>query len=69
MEFNAERGAALDTEEGTAAGTVVKADDPSLADMTRAALAILTKNDKGFFLLLEGTSHLNFNMQNEYLNS
>ncbi|XP_050348834.1 alkaline phosphatase-like [Nymphalis io] len=54
MEFNAERGAVLDTEEGTAASTTVKADDPSLADMTRVALAILTKNDKGFFLLLEG---------------
>lgn len=54
MEFNAERGAVLDTEEGSAAGTSVKADDPSLADMTRGALAILTKNDKGFFLLLEG---------------
>lgn len=54
MEFNAERGAVLDTEDGTAAGTAVKADDPSLADMTRAALAVLTKNEKGFFLLLEG---------------
>ncbi|XP_034829178.1 alkaline phosphatase-like [Maniola hyperantus] len=54
MEFNAERGAGLDAEEGTAASTSVKADDPSLADMTRTALAILTKNDKGFFLLIEG---------------
>ncbi|KAL0880096.1 hypothetical protein ABMA27_002586 [Loxostege sticticalis] len=54
MEFNAERGAAADAEEGATAGTAVKADDPSLADMTRAALSILLKNDKGFFLLIEG---------------
>ncbi|XP_053604607.1 alkaline phosphatase-like isoform X1 [Plodia interpunctella] len=53
MEFNAERGAVTDAEDGTT-GAAVKADDPSLADMTRAALSILTKNDKGFFLLLEG---------------
>lgn len=52
MEFNAERGAVADAEDGTTGA--VKADDPSLADMTRAALSILTKNDKGFFLLLEG---------------
>ncbi|CAB3226950.1 unnamed protein product [Arctia plantaginis] len=55
MEFNAERGASsTDAEEGTSATSTVKADDPSLADMTRAALSILTKNDKGFFLLIEG---------------
>ncbi|XP_075975455.1 alkaline phosphatase-like [Anticarsia gemmatalis] len=54
MEFNAERGAVADAEEGTGATSAVKADDPSLADMTRAALSILTKNDKGFFLLIEG---------------
>ncbi|XP_059057402.1 alkaline phosphatase-like [Achroia grisella] len=54
MEFNAERGAVADAEEGTSAGSAVKADDPSLADMTRAALSILLKNDKGFFLLIEG---------------
>ncbi|KAM3965008.1 LOW QUALITY PROTEIN: alkaline phosphatase [Aphomia sociella] len=53
MEFNAERGAVADAEEGTSAGSAVKADDPSLADMTRAALSILLKNDKGF-LLIEG---------------
>ncbi|KAJ0183231.1 hypothetical protein K1T71_001207 [Dendrolimus kikuchii] len=53
MEFNAERGMA-GTEEGTEAGSATKADDPSLADMTRAALSILSKNDKGFFLLIEG---------------
>lgn len=55
MEFNAERGTATDAEEGTSSGSTVKADDPSLADMTRAALSILLKNDKGFFLLIEGT--------------
>lgn len=55
MEFNAERGSLHDTEEGSSSGTpTVKADDPSLADMTRAALSILSKNDKGFFLLIEG---------------
>lgn len=54
MEFNAERGAVADAEEGAGATTTAKADDPSLADMTRAALSILTKNDKGFFLLIEG---------------
>lgn len=54
MEFNAERGAVTDAEEGASATSTVKADDPSLADMTRAALSILTKNDKGFFLLIEG---------------
>ncbi|KAI8421636.1 hypothetical protein MSG28_009634 [Choristoneura fumiferana] len=54
MEFNAERGTATDAEEGTSSGSTVKADDPSLADMTRAALSILLKNDKGFFLLIEG---------------
>lgn len=54
MEFNAERGAAADAEEGAAAGASIKADDPSLADMTRTALSILLKNDKGFFLLIEG---------------
>lgn len=53
MEFNAERGIA-GAEEGRAAGSTVKADDPSLADMTRTALSILSKNDKGFFLLIEG---------------
>lgn len=53
MEFNAERGAVTDTKDA-AAGTPVKADDPSLAEMTRAALSILLKNDKGFFLLIEG---------------
>lgn len=60
MEFNAERGAAADAEEGAAAGTSVKADDPSLADMTRAALSILLKNDKGFFLLIEGKTRIHF---------
>lgn len=54
MEFNVERGAVADAEEGAAAGAAVKADDPSLADMTRAALSILLKNEKGFFLLIEG---------------
>lgn len=54
MDFNAERGAVADAEEGASATSAVKADDPSLADMTRAALSILTKNDKGFFLLIEG---------------
>ncbi|XP_063534716.1 alkaline phosphatase-like [Cydia strobilella] len=54
MEFNAERGAVTDAEEGSADGSAVKADDPSLSDMTRAALSILLKNDKGFFLLIEG---------------
>ncbi|KAF9814163.1 hypothetical protein SFRURICE_014772, partial [Spodoptera frugiperda] len=54
MEFNAERGAIADAEEGGSASPTVKADDPSLADMTRAALSILTKNDNGFFLLIEG---------------
>ncbi|KAL4713155.1 hypothetical protein ACJJTC_018800, partial [Scirpophaga incertulas] len=54
MEFNAERGAVADAEEGASATSAVKADDPSLADMTRAALSILMKNDKGFFLLIEG---------------
>ncbi|XP_012551340.1 alkaline phosphatase [Bombyx mori] len=54
MEFNAERGALVDAEEGSGTSTTVKADDPSLADMTRAALSILLKNDKGFFLLIEG---------------
>lgn len=51
-----ERGAVADAEEGAAAGAAVKADDPSLADMTRAALSILLKNEKGFFLLIEGKS-------------
>ncbi|XP_022124889.2 alkaline phosphatase-like [Pieris rapae] len=54
MEFNAERGAVADTEEGAGATGNGKAEDPSLADMTRVALSILTKNNKGFFLLLEG---------------
>lgn len=54
MEFNAERGAVTDADEEATAGVTVKADDPSLADMTRAALSILSKNEKGFFLLIEG---------------
>ncbi|KAJ2950985.1 hypothetical protein O0L34_g5361 [Tuta absoluta] len=54
MEFNAERGAVTDADEEATLGVTVKADDPSLADMTRAALSILLKNDKGFFLLIEG---------------
>ncbi|XP_049872225.1 alkaline phosphatase-like isoform X1 [Pectinophora gossypiella] len=54
MDFNAERGAVTDADEESTAGVTVKADDPSLADMTRAALSILLKNDKGFFLLIEG---------------
>lgn len=54
MEFNAERGVVLDTDENIGSSSTVKADDPSLADMTRTALSILSKNDKGFFLLLEG---------------
>ncbi|CAG9562490.1 unnamed protein product [Danaus chrysippus] len=54
MEFNAERGVVLDTEENIGSSSTVKADDPSLADMTRTALSILSKNDKGFFLLIEG---------------
>lgn len=58
MEFNAERGAIADAEEGGSASPTVKADDPSLADMTRAALSILTKNDNGFFLLIEGKAKL-----------
>lgn len=58
MDFNAERGAVADAEEGASATSAVKADDPSLADMTRAALSILTKNDKGFFLLIEGKGFL-----------
>ncbi|KKW68257.1 alkaline phosphatase [Lampropedia cohaerens] len=29
-------------------------DQPSLADMTQKALEVLTKNDKGFFLMVEG---------------
>lgn len=56
MEFNAERGAVTDADEEATAGVSVKADDPSLADMTRAALSILSKNEKGFFLLVEGGS-------------
>lgn len=28
--------------------------DPSLADMTRSALSILSKNPKGFLLVVEG---------------
>jgi len=31
-----------------------KLDEPSLADMTAKALAVLSKNDKGFFLMVEG---------------
>lgn len=58
MEFNAERGAVADAEEEATAGVSIKADDPSLADMTRAALSILSKNEKGFFLLIEGLSLL-----------
>ncbi|XP_050679249.1 alkaline phosphatase, tissue-nonspecific isozyme-like [Leptidea sinapis] len=54
MEFNAERGAVADGEEDSGSTSNVKAEDPSLADMTRAALSILIKNDKGFLLLLEG---------------
>lgn len=54
MEFNAERGAVNDADEEATAGVSVKADDPSLADMTRTALSILSKNEKGFFLLIEG---------------
>lgn len=62
MDFNAERGAAsepknTDAEEGDnvkTTGPGVKTEDPSLADMTRAALSILMKNKKGFFLFLEG---------------
>ena len=29
--------------------------EPSIAEMTRKAIEILRKNDKGFFLLVEGT--------------
>ena len=32
-----------------------KAGEPSLAEMTEAAITILQKNPKGFFLLVEGT--------------
>ncbi len=31
-----------------------KIDEPSLADMTRKAIEVLSKNDKGFFLMVEG---------------
>ena len=31
------------------------AGEPSLAEMTEKAIQILQKNDKGFFLLVEGT--------------
>lgn len=31
-----------------------KEDEPSLAEMTKAAISILQKNDKGFFLVVEG---------------
>lgn len=30
--------------------------DPSLADMTRAALAVLLRQPRGFFLFIEGES-------------
>lgn len=29
--------------------------DPSLAEMTRTALSVLTKNPRGFFLFIEST--------------
>ena len=35
--------------------TVEAAGEPSLAEMTEKAIRILRKNDKGFFLLVEGT--------------
>lgn len=31
-----------------------KVDEPSLADMTKVAISLLQKNDKGFFLVVEG---------------
>lgn len=56
MEFNAERGASNGATSGVGSDSKTggKVDDPSLADMTRAALSILSRNDKGFFLFLEG---------------
>ncbi|KAG7298688.1 hypothetical protein JYU34_017094, partial [Plutella xylostella] len=54
LEFNAERGAGAGAGADADDSAGVKSDDPSLADMTRAALSILLKNDKGFFLLIEG---------------
>ena len=39
----------LDMEEETAMGI-----EPSLSDMTSAALGVLSSNDKGFFLMVEG---------------
>ncbi|XP_068634039.1 alkaline phosphatase-like [Battus philenor] len=51
MNFNIERG----TIEGEDLKTSSrKENDPSLADMTRTALSLLMKNEKGFFLFIEG---------------
>lgn len=33
--------------------------EPSLAEMTKKAIEILQKNDKGYFLLVEGILKLN----------
>ncbi|CAH2047067.1 unnamed protein product, partial [Iphiclides podalirius] len=54
MEFNVERGGKVESVHRTTKSTLKAEDDPSLADMTRSALSILTKNEKGFFLLIEG---------------
>ncbi|GBP57166.1 Intestinal-type alkaline phosphatase 2 [Eumeta japonica] len=56
MEFNAERGPP-------------GADDPSLADMTRAALSILSKNDKGFFLFIEAVADRRVRLLSAFMRS
>ncbi|XP_013173604.1 PREDICTED: alkaline phosphatase-like [Papilio xuthus] len=50
MDFNVERDV-IDEDETS---KTKKESDPSLADMTRIALSILLKNEKGFFLFIEG---------------
>ncbi|XP_045535921.1 alkaline phosphatase [Papilio machaon] len=50
MDFNVDRDVVHEDE----TSKTKKESDPSLADMTRKALSILLKNEKGFFLFIEG---------------
>lgn len=53
MDFNVDRDKKDETNNN-------KDSDPSLADMTRMALSILMKNDKGFFLFIEGRQNKSY---------
>ncbi|CAG5028500.1 unnamed protein product [Parnassius apollo] len=54
LNFNVDRGTVINSEDETGTSSTKKIDDPSLADMTRTALSIIKKNEKGFFLFIEG---------------